>query len=300
MPTLQQKELRELKINPMSIAIYGENEDVSDLVSSMKEVGQITPLTIKPDGTIISGHRRYKAAQQAGLTFLNVVVVTPIDEVEEELLIISANKQREKTASQVMNEIVRLEALYKIEGRRRQSESATRANQARARKSQPIPAEGHEIIPKSSEPPFNRRKIIAKELGISTSQVHYLKTIRAAVDMGAPEAKSALARLDRGAITLFRAYEITRNATNPKLAKPIQWDDGEIIEPELARDLVKAAGKVNAYLTTLAIETGKEAIKISPEVARRLTEYLCWHIHLCETVAMKLQAHIEKVNATNR
>ena len=57
-----QKPLYELKENPLSRAIYGDETDVDDLAKSLKETGQLTPLLIKPDGTILSGHRRYRAA----------------------------------------------------------------------------------------------------------------------------------------------------------------------------------------------------------------------------------------------
>lgn len=122
-----QKKLYELKENPLSTAIYGESEDVSDLAENMKQVGQITPIVIKPDGTIISGHRRYRAARQAGMILVNVEVKTPKDKGEEELWIISANKQREKTPDQLYREGKRLEAIFSAMGRERKSEGRAMA-----------------------------------------------------------------------------------------------------------------------------------------------------------------------------
>ena len=77
-----QKPLYGLKENPLSRAIYGDEADVDDLAKSLKETGQLTPLLIKPDGTILSGHRRYRAARKAGLITLNVEVRTPRDKAE--------------------------------------------------------------------------------------------------------------------------------------------------------------------------------------------------------------------------
>lgn len=119
-----QKPIYELKENPLSRAIYGDETDVDDLAKSLKETGQLTPLLIKPDGTILSGHRRYRAARKAGLITLNVEVRTPRDKAEEELIIISANKQRKKTPEQEMKEVTRLRAIYEGEGFQRKSEAA--------------------------------------------------------------------------------------------------------------------------------------------------------------------------------
>ena len=126
-----QKKLYELKENPLSTAIYGEAEDVSDLAENMKQAGQITPIVIKPDGTIISGHRRYRAARQAGMILVNVEVKTPKDKDEEELWIISANKQREKTPDQLYREGKRLEVLFAKMAREKMSEAARNERAAR-------------------------------------------------------------------------------------------------------------------------------------------------------------------------
>lgn len=122
-----QKPIYELKENPLSRAIYGDETDVDDLAKSLKETGQLTPLLIKPDGTILSGHRRYRAARKAGLITLNVEVRTPRDKAEEELIIISANKQRKKTPEQEMKEVTRLRVIYEGEGLQRKSEARKQA-----------------------------------------------------------------------------------------------------------------------------------------------------------------------------
>lgn len=147
-----QKKLYELKENPLSIAIYGEAEDVSDLVKSIKETGLLTPLLIKSDGTILSGHRRYRAARQAGLILVNVEVRDPKDKAEEELIIISANKQREKTATQLFREDERLRAIYGEEGRKRMSESAKTERAERKQKCDPDKNEGFSDFEKPLAP----------------------------------------------------------------------------------------------------------------------------------------------------
>ena len=119
-----QKPIYELKENPLSIAIYGETEDVSDLVEAIKAEGILTDLIIKPDGTILSGHRRYRAARLAGLITVPVKVMTPRDAVQEERWIIFMNRQRKKTPGQQLKEIERLRTLFEREGLQRMSEAA--------------------------------------------------------------------------------------------------------------------------------------------------------------------------------
>lgn len=127
-----QKKLYELKENPLSTAIYGEAEDVSDLVEGIKTDGILTPLLVKPDGTIISGHRRYMAARQAGLIMVPVKEVAPRDAVQEERWIILANKQRKKTPEQEIREIKRMKALLAPEGREKVLAVGAQNNAARA------------------------------------------------------------------------------------------------------------------------------------------------------------------------
>ena len=62
-----------LKPHPQNELIYGQDEDISDLVAQIKAFGKIIePLKIKEDYTIISGHRRWKAAQAEELKYETV------------------------------------------------------------------------------------------------------------------------------------------------------------------------------------------------------------------------------------
>jgi len=59
---LHQVEIRLLVPHPCNASIYGEDEDVSSLVESIRISGWIKPLVVTPSYTIISGHRRWQAA----------------------------------------------------------------------------------------------------------------------------------------------------------------------------------------------------------------------------------------------
>ena len=61
-------EIDKLQPHPRNVEIYGE-ENVSDLVAQIEAYGGIAdPIKIKEDNTIISGHRRWQAARELGMT----------------------------------------------------------------------------------------------------------------------------------------------------------------------------------------------------------------------------------------
>ena len=106
------RKTKELKLHKSSLEIYGKNEDVSDLVESIRANGILVPLTVKPDGVILSGNRRFRAALEAGLEEIPCVIAEPKTPEEEEIFIIEANRNRKKDVYQLYNEGVRLKAAY--------------------------------------------------------------------------------------------------------------------------------------------------------------------------------------------
>jgi ParB/RepB/Spo0J family partition protein len=73
--------------------------NLGGLVDSIKAVGIVEPITVtaEPDGTlrIVTGHRRFRAAQLAGLQQVEVIVRDPDDEKTRRLKSIVSNAQRE-------------------------------------------------------------------------------------------------------------------------------------------------------------------------------------------------------------
>lgn len=65
---------KELKPHPRNSCIYGSDEDVTELVELIAQSGWVKPLVITPSRTIISGHRRWKAALQLELESVPVEV----------------------------------------------------------------------------------------------------------------------------------------------------------------------------------------------------------------------------------
>lgn len=91
---IQKFRLDRLKDNPFSRGIYGDKEDVSDLVESMGQHGQFVPVVVTLDGEIVSGHRRADAARAFGWTEIDCIVFTPKDEAEKNIRTIEENRSR--------------------------------------------------------------------------------------------------------------------------------------------------------------------------------------------------------------
>ncbi len=76
-----------------------DDEDMQELVESIKEKGVLSPLIARKsiDGgyEIISGHRRKRASELAGLKVIPVIV-KDLDDDEATILMVDANIQREK------------------------------------------------------------------------------------------------------------------------------------------------------------------------------------------------------------
>jgi ParB/RepB/Spo0J family partition protein len=99
-----QVEIHLLAPHPCNASIYGEDEDISQLVESVRASGWIKPLVVTPDYIIISGHRRLKAALKLGWEMVPVEVrefENPAAELEALLL---ENESRHKTTEQKARE----------------------------------------------------------------------------------------------------------------------------------------------------------------------------------------------------
>ena len=109
------------------------DEDMDQLVESIKERGLITPITLRPkeDGRyeVVSGHRRKKACEIAGLSYVKADV-REMSRDEAIILMVESNLQRsvilpsEKAFSYKM----RLEALKRLPGRPEKNSSPLGTN----------------------------------------------------------------------------------------------------------------------------------------------------------------------------
>jgi ParB family chromosome partitioning protein len=96
--------LERLKPHPHNASIYGDDEDVSDLVDLISRSGWIKPLVVTPSNTIISGHRRWKAAIKLCLETIPCVEREFPDELAELQALLLENASRQKTNEQKVRE----------------------------------------------------------------------------------------------------------------------------------------------------------------------------------------------------
>ena len=107
-----------------------EDEDMFQLVESIKERGVITPATVrqKEDGRyeLISGHRRKKACELAGFETLRCEVVD-LDRDEATILMVASNFQRSQIlpSEKAYAYKMRLDAMKRQAGRPSKNNSAT-------------------------------------------------------------------------------------------------------------------------------------------------------------------------------
>ena len=98
------------------------DEDMDQLVDSIKERGLITPITLRPkeDGRyeIVSGHRRKKACEIAGLSYVKADV-RDMTRDEAIILMVESNLQRSTIlpSEKAFSYKMRLEAIKRLPGR---------------------------------------------------------------------------------------------------------------------------------------------------------------------------------------
>jgi phage N-6-adenine-methyltransferase len=119
----------ELSPHPKNREIYGDTDDVDDLDATFKESvaekGVLEPLVITNGKEIISGHRRWLAARDAGLDEVPVRYSEFDDELAEREALIEFNRQREKTPGQIVNEFEEMLEIEKQRGRDSQGSRTT-------------------------------------------------------------------------------------------------------------------------------------------------------------------------------
>ena len=123
-----------------------EDEDMFQLVESIKERGVITPATVrqKEDGRyeLVSGHRRKKACELAGFETLRCEVVE-LTKDEATILMVESNFQRSQIlpSEKAFAYKMRLEAMKRQAGRPSKENGATVLHNFDGRRSREILAE---------------------------------------------------------------------------------------------------------------------------------------------------------------
>lgn len=93
---MQMKPLSWFKVDPNQPRKHFDEVRLRELGESLKAHGQLQPVLAKPDGTLLAGERRKRAAPLAGLTeLLTIVTDRMLSDSEIRLVQLTENMQRE-------------------------------------------------------------------------------------------------------------------------------------------------------------------------------------------------------------
>ena len=172
--------LRELKVHPENDQIYNLTT-LNDLEKSLSKHGQMEPLAVTKNLTIISGHRRYAAMKNIGWDVCDIRFVKPENEV---VSLIEHNRHRQKTTTDILNEARYLE--------RELRNSVGRGRYAASKRSGYKKGERITMVVE-----------LSKRLGVGTTRLKQLLSI-------SNYEPSLLKDIDAGKISVTRAYERIR------------------------------------------------------------------------------------------
>lgn len=103
--------LDQLKPHPRNEEIYGSTESIADLVELIQLKRYVQPLTVKTDGTIVSGHRRWRALAALGWKFVPVIVRPFQTEDDELFVLVAENRHRHQSPVQRIREGIVVEPI---------------------------------------------------------------------------------------------------------------------------------------------------------------------------------------------
>ena len=97
MTNISINKLHEFRDHPYQVL---DNEEMNSLIESVQQQGIMTPLIVRPlenttdEYEIISGHRRFRAAQKAGLAEVPAFI-RPVSRDEAAIMVVDSNLHRE-------------------------------------------------------------------------------------------------------------------------------------------------------------------------------------------------------------
>ena len=169
-------ELEKLKIHSIHSEIYAANE-FEDLKQSIQESGLLEKIVVNNSNelVILSGVRRFHALKELGNTETDVIVRNTSTD-DEPLTVISFNKQRQKKASEILNEVEHLKLIWSAKrGRKPANEDTNEKVDTRAR--------------------------ISKVTNISAGSITKLEQIK-------DKSPDLIAKIDQGDLSINQAHKI--------------------------------------------------------------------------------------------
>ncbi len=271
---VEQRNPRGLRPHPLNAAIYDAERDDSDLRRSIAERGVISPLVIDQYGTILAGHRRWRAAGALALDTVPVIVRAIDNPLEAERVLIESNHQREKTMSERMHEADNIERISVEENRRKMLAGVTEDGAGgRGHKKNPVPT-----LAQGLGDDGKTRTQVADAVGMKRSTFAKVKHVHDTTrddTQSAPVlavAKQQMAALDTGQTTPNAAAQAVREVQRRAQGETEQaTSDG--IMAHINRDgALERAALRTAYFTARAA-TRRKLLELDPaQVAEILKE----------------------------
>jgi N6-adenosine-specific RNA methylase IME4 len=242
----------ELKPHPLSQAIYGEPD--LGLLDSIQKLGILEPLVVKRDGTIISGHRRWRAALALGIEEVPCRVEDYEDELREHEAVIEYNRQRIKTFSQVMAEAEKLKEIEAEKAKRRMVEGGRIGVIVKNADGCFDMKQGVQTFAQGEK--GKSRDKVAEKLGMSGFQFEKAEKVWQAAKSGDEVAKKLVEALDKKTTSIHSAYK-RLTAKKPMPAPPLPEGKYDLVyaDPPWRYDFAKTYTRaVENQYPTLSLE----------------------------------------------
>lgn len=203
---MQITELKPYEQQPFKVLL---DESMDELVESIKESGVLSPIVVRPhkDGgyEILSGHRRVKACEIAGIDEVPVVVKN-LDDDTATILLVDSNLQREHIlpSEKAFAYQMKLEAMKRKAGRPTQENSAQIGSNFSGKES---------------------REILAEQVGESKNQISRYIRLTNLID-------PILERVDTNDIAMNAAVELSYLSAKQQV-EVLQAMESEEISPSI-------------------------------------------------------------------
>ena len=234
-------ELKPFTEQPFKVKL---DEDMDALVESIKQCGVLTPVIARPhkDGgyEILSGHRRVKACELAGITDIPVVVKN-LDDDTATILLVDSNLQREHIlpSEKAFAYQMKLEAMKRKAGR---------------------PEKENFVQIGQNKSPYNSRQELSEQTGESSVQIQRYIRLTNLID-------PILNMVDNNQIAMNAAVEISYLGSKEQAAV-MQSIEKEETSPSIAqarkmRKFHQEGNLSNAVIDSIMMEQKPETVKIT-------------------------------------
>lgn len=234
-------ELKPFTEQPFKVKL---DEDMDALVESIKQCGVLTPVIARPhkDGgyEILSGHRRVKACELAGITDIPVVVKN-LDDDTATILLVDSNLQREHIlpSEKAFAYQMKLEAMKRNAGR---------------------PEKENFVQIGQNKSPYNSRQELSEQTGESSVQIQRYIRLTNLID-------PILDMVDNNQIAMNAAVEISYLGSKEQAAVMQSIEKAEtspsIAQARKMRKFHQDGNLSNAVIDSIMMEQKPETVKIT-------------------------------------